>query len=75
MAFARPACFADERDWAAWLNAYRFAARGNDLKRLQRGLAPNHCEDCDACSEHRQRAVRAGTCIPIRVEETTDAAT
>lgn len=72
--FARPACFTDERDWRCWIEAYRFAAHGADLKRLQRGEAPNHCEDCDACSEHRQRAVKAGTCIPIKVEVSDAAA-
>lgn len=70
--FPRPACFG-ERDWRSWIDAYRFAAHGTALKRLQRGEAPNHCEDCTECSEHRQRAVRAGTCIPIKVEA-TDAA-
>lgn len=63
-----------QRAWVIWIDAYRFAARGASLKALQRGNCPSPCQDCDAASEHRREAVRAGRCIPIISEETVDAA-
>lgn len=67
--FACPVPCMGARAWAIWIDAYRFAARGADLKALQRGHCPSPCQDCDAASEHRRDAVRVGRCIPIVVED------
>lgn len=62
--FPCPPCFG-ERDWEAWLRQHHQQARGAELKALQRGKAPNHCEDCERGSEHQLYAVLRGVCIPI----------
>lgn len=72
--FERPLCFVDPRDWRSYVVACHQAAKGAALRALQRGTPPNHCADCDARSEHRRNAVRAGTCRPLPVVETADVA-
>lgn len=72
--FACPVPCMGPRAWSMWIDAYRFAARGAELKALQRGHCPSPCQDCELQSEHRRDAVRAGRCIPINVPETTDEA-
>lgn len=66
--FACPACFG-ERDWQAWLAQHHQSARGAELKALQRGTPPNHCEDCERGSDHQLFAELRGVCIPIFVEK------
>lgn len=67
--FKRPECFS-ERDWLPWLHQHYQSAFGAELKALQRGTPPNHCEDCESGSSHRLFAQLRGTCFPIAIAQT-----
>lgn len=69
--FPRPPCFG-ERDWQSWLRQHHQGARGAELKALQRGTPPNHCEDCEMGSEHQLYAVLQGKCFPIVPQEKSE---
>lgn len=64
--FERPLCFVDPRDWRSYLLAAHQSAKGAELKSLQRGNPPDHCADCERGSDHRIRAILAGTCTEVK---------